>query len=293
MVHGTTDILLSEGFAVDQGVHGARIALDAAVEVPCGEQDMLWAVALSDKVHCGSGVGPINIDLHRGESALLLWPRSPWSAVLSGDDGAEISVFRITLDALHRMLAVDFQSAKQAGAARMDYSKLSRVVRLSPVQLQALERLFIHSEQSRFRAIARRGIFLDAFAQMLETLYGTDIDQCPFHIDSDTERKIRSAEHVLVNNLHAPPDLQSLAFEVDLPKAVLKEGFYYLYGKTISQYLQDYKFEHATTMLESGKYLIKEVAFAIGYQNPSHFISAFKQRYGTTPKQWLKQSSPQ
>jgi AraC-like DNA-binding protein len=41
-------------------------------------------------------------------------------------------------------------------------------------------------------------------------------------------------------------------------------------------------------MLESGKYLIRDIAFAVGFQNPSHFISAFKQRYHTTPKQWIK-----
>jgi AraC-like DNA-binding protein len=42
-------------------------------------------------------------------------------------------------------------------------------------------------------------------------------------------------------------------------------------------------------MLASGELLVKEIAFKIGYQNPSHFISAFKKKYGYTPKQYLKQ----
>ncbi|MDX1409795.1 MAG: hypothetical protein R3330_16715, partial [Saprospiraceae bacterium] len=149
----SNDILLNKGFSVDHGIQGGRLVLDPGpVEVACGGQAFLWVVALTERIHCGSGVAPVNLDLHPGESALILWPRAPWSVVISGPVGAEVSVFRITLDALHRMLAVDFQ-AKRMEDERMDYSKLTRVVRLSPVLLQSLERLFIHSRQSLFRSI--------------------------------------------------------------------------------------------------------------------------------------------
>jgi AraC-like DNA-binding protein len=47
----------------------------------------------------------------------------------------------------------------------------------------------------------------------------------------------------------------------------------------------------AMQMLTSGELLVKEVAFKIGYQNPSHFISAFKKKYGYTPKQFLKRET--
>ncbi len=46
--------------------------------------------------------------------------------------------------------------------------------------------------------------------------------------------------------------------------------------------------EKAESLLESGQHLVKEIAFEIGYQNPSHFIAAFKKRNGCTPKQYMK-----
>jgi AraC-like DNA-binding protein len=136
--------------------------------------------------------------------------------------------------------------------------------------------------------IGRRGAFLSSLAMLLDALFGHPLAQCPFHIDIETEQKIRRAQEILVADLHDMRDIADLARETNLPRTLLKEGFEYLYGKPAAQYYQDYKFEKSLAMLESGKYLIRDIAFAVGFQNPSHFISAFKQRYHTTPKQWIK-----
>ena len=154
--------------------------------------------------------------------------------------------------------------------------------------LQDIDRIFVQGLESRFGNISRRGAFLMAFATFLETVFGHPLAQCPFHIDLETEQKIRRAQEILVADLHDMRDIGELARETNLPKTVLKEGFEYLYGKPAAQYFQDYKFEKSLAMLESGKYLIRDIAFAVGFQNPSHFISAFKQRFHTTPKQWIK-----
>ena len=36
-------------------------------------------------------------------------------------------------------------------------------------------------------------------------------------------------------------------------------------------------------LLQSGKYKVKDVVWMVGYTNASHFIDAFKKRYGVTP----------
>jgi len=41
--------------------------------------------------------------------------------------------------------------------------------------------------------------------------------------------------------------------------------------------------------LEENQQMVKDISFEIGYENPSHFISAFKKKYGLTPKQYIKQ----
>ena len=44
----------------------------------------------------------------------------------------------------------------------------------------------------------------------------------------------------------------------------------------------------ASKMLSTRNYNVNEVADHIGYSTSSHFINAFKNRFGTTPKKYLK-----
>lgn len=276
-----------------EGVKASRCIFNGreTTTVACTPRDILWITTLEGVASCNPSFPSGRRTLHRADSTLVAWPREAWQMLITPEEKGAVAavVFKITLDALHALLAVDYSSDSNNDSPQVDYSTMARTVHLSPVLIRNLERIFLYSEDSLFTAMSRRGIFLETFAEILSMLFGQEIARCPFHIDSDTERKIRVAQQVVVDNLHDTPDLHQLALDVELPRQVLKEGFAYLYGKPMPAYIQDYKFEKARTMLESGKYLIKEIAFAVGYQNPSHFISAFKQRYGITPKQWSKQ----
>jgi AraC-like DNA-binding protein len=48
----------------------------------------------------------------------------------------------------------------------------------------------------------------------------------------------------------------------------------------------DTKLNNARRMLEHGIDSVNDVAFKIGYTNPSHFIAAFKKRFGITPRKY-------
>ena len=273
-----------------RGVKAKRFTLtpENAATVDATPAEMLWATVIEGSVSCSSPSDKVPTTLDTCDSVIMFWPRGPWKLSMYSDDISIVSICSITLEALHEILAAEYHDV-EGGDQRFDSRQLTRTVHFSPLRIRDMSRLFIHSHESRFKAIARQGVFLDLFSEMLEMLYGLDMSQCPFQIDSDTERKIRIAHNLMVSDLSNIPDLDEVAISVELPRQVLKEGFTYLYGKQANEYLSDYRFEQARVMLESGKYLIKEVAFQIGYQNPSHFISAFKQRFGTTPKQWVKQ----
>jgi AraC-like DNA-binding protein len=85
-----------------------------------------------------------------------------------------------------------------------------------------------------------------------------------------------------------PPGLQELADEIGLSLKKLKEGFKQIYGDTVYGFLFDYKMDVARKMLNSGVHNVNEVGLKIGYSTASHFISAFKKKYGTTPKKYLQ-----
>ncbi len=114
-----------------------------------------------------------------------------------------------------------------------------------------------------------------------------DIEQCPFLVDEDNVRRIRQAKEIMISRMAEPPTLAELSEEIGLSLKKLKEGFKQIYGDSVFSFLFDYKMEYARKMLETGKYNVNEVGLRVGYSTASHFISAFKKKYGTTPKKYL------
>lgn len=110
---------------------------------------------------------------------------------------------------------------------------------------------------------------------------------CPFLEDEDNVEKIKKAKQIVINNMAEPPSLQEIADEIVLSLPKLKEGFKHIYGDTVFNFLLDYKLEFARRLLLSKKHNISEISNQIGYSTASHFISAFKKKYGTTPKQYM------
>lgn len=287
-------VLDSSGFwkEVDEGVSALRLTSEeaAAYKIPVSPREFIWLTCFDGEVFAKIDEAPVHKHLNKSDSSVFVWPRSDWSLFVNLTGASEAAVFRITLGALHKMLAVDYTDGR-AFTGSGDFSALTRTVHFSPLRLRQLSRMFINSFNSRFSTISRRGIFYEVFAELLEILYGGAERQCPFQIDAETERKLRHVHHLVISDLRNQPDLGELALTVDLPRTLVREGFQFLYGQNIPEYQQEYKFEQARIMLEGGRYLIKEIAYQLGYRNPSHFISAFKLRYGTTPKQWAMQNT--
>lgn len=117
-------------------------------------------------------------------------------------------------------------------------------------------------------------------------------EQCPFLVDEENVLKIRKAKDIVIANMSEPPGLQELADQVGLNLKKLKMGFKQIYGDTVYGFLFDYKMDFARKLLDSGSYNVNEVGLKIGYSTGSHFISAFKKKYATTPKKYLMSINP-
>ncbi len=114
-----------------------------------------------------------------------------------------------------------------------------------------------------------------------------DTESCPFLNDQETVRKIKHAKEYLLKHMETPPGLKELAKQAGLNEYQLKVGFKEIYGNTVFGYLLDHKLDHARVLLDSAKFQVNEVAYQIGYTNPSHFIASFKKKFGVTPKKYL------
>ncbi|MEN3323888.1 AraC family transcriptional regulator [Mariniflexile soesokkakense] len=137
-----------------------------------------------------------------------------------------------------------------------------------------------------------KGLYFKGKAYELLSLYfnrseDANIEQCPFLVDETNVIKIRKAKDIIIVRMAEPPSLQELADEIGLPLKKLKEGFKQIYGDSVYSFLFDYKMEVARKLLESGDNNVNEVGLKVGYSTASHFIAAFKKKYGTTPKKYI------
>ncbi len=119
------------------------------------------------------------------------------------------------------------------------------------------------------------------------SLKAPDTESCPFLKDDEVIRKIKTAKEYLLKYLENPPAIRELAKLTGLNEYQLKTGFKQIYGNTVYGYLLDHKLDHARVLLDKGQLLVNEVAYQVGYSNPSHFIAAFKKKFGITPKKYL------
>ena len=113
-----------------------------------------------------------------------------------------------------------------------------------------------------------------------------DVEQCPFLADELNVEKIKQAKKIIIERMTEPPTLQDLSLEVGLSLKKLKDGFKQIYGEPVFTFLFDHKMELACKLLAQGNN-VNEVGLKVGYSTASHFIAAFKKKYGTTPKKYV------
>ncbi|CAM1357218.1 MULTISPECIES: helix-turn-helix transcriptional regulator [Tenacibaculum] len=153
--------------------------------------------------------------------------------------------------------------------------------------LLVLQQILTAKNQSSMRDLYIKGKTYELLSLHFDSGENTNEEYCPFLVDDREVLKIRKAKDIIISRMSEPPSLQDLANEVGLNLKKLKEGFKQIYGDTVYSFLFDYKMEHARKLLESNQYNVNEVGLQVGYSTSSHFISAFKKKFGTTPKQYV------
>ena len=97
------------------------------------------------------------------------------------------------------------------------------------------------------------------------------------------------ARKLLVEDLSQPPTTMQLSQLTGLNEFKLKNGFRKLFSSSIYQYFQNNRMSIAKDLLQEGRLNVSSVAWEVGYINVSHFIAAFKKKYGVNPGNILKE----
>ena len=158
---------------------------------------------------------------------------------------------------------------------------------ISPSMAIVLNQLINYNLNQTIKSLYFRGKAYELLSLYFNRSEDANIEQCPFLVDETNVIKIRKAKDIIVARMAEPPSLQDLADEIGLNIKKLKEGFKQIYGDSVFSFLFDYKMEVARKLLEAGNDNVNEVGHKIGYSTSSHFIAAFKKKYGTTPKKYI------
>jgi len=158
---------------------------------------------------------------------------------------------------------------------------------VSPAIAVILSQLMNYNLHPSVKSLYIKGKVYELLSLYFNRSEEVDIEQCPFLVDEENIKRIRQAKEIMISRMAEPPTLTQLSDEIRLPIKKLKEGFKQVYGDSVYSFLFDYKMDYARKMLETNKYNVNEVGLKIGYSTASHFITAFKKKYGTTPKKYL------
>lgn len=158
---------------------------------------------------------------------------------------------------------------------------------ISPSMAIVLNQMFHYNLNPSIKNLYYKGKGYELLSLYFNRNEDPNIEQCPFLADEENVLKIKKAKEIIIANMAEPPGLEELADQVGLSLKKLKLGFKQIYGDTVYGFLFDYKMDFARQLLDSGSYNVNEVGLKIGYSTGSHFIAAFKKKFGTTPKKYL------
>lgn len=275
-----------KGFAVEE----ARPQLWMAR--PGQEQEGLFESRFLYLVFCirGSaqfGFGPVyRRSLDAGKVFIVYHPEESLGYRLHTEENTRLVFLRLPLTELHQMFVPELMEApvfRQENINRKYYEE-----REIPAEIhQILFGLYEHQLPANAQRIYQQAKAIEILSLFFSS-GRPDTESCPFLNDEQVIRKLKQVKETLIQNFAEPPTIAELARMAGLNEYQLKVGFKEIYGSPPYQYLMNHKLELARGMLLTGQYQVGEVADHIGYQNVSHFISAFKKKFGLTPKKLIK-----
>jgi len=109
----------------------------------------------------------------------------------------------------------------------------------------------------------------------------------PYHKKAQTDPSRRLCEEAvrfIRSNFNRPFGIREAARHAGITPRHLNRLFHEFLHDTPHAFLLRIRLEHANTMLKSSPALkIKEIAFATGFRNPSHFTQCFRRHFGRSP----------
>ncbi|WP_304142363.1 AraC family transcriptional regulator [Mesoflavibacter zeaxanthinifaciens] len=230
--------------------------------------------------------GTYRLDIKEESSLLLYNPERDLPIHLEVNPNCWLVTLLISIEKFHGLFSQEANYITFLSEDNRD-KKYYKDGKITPSMAITLNQIVNYNLNSSIKNLYFKGKAYELLSLYFNKGEDADIEQCPFLVDESNVAKIKKAKDVIITRMSEPPTLQELSDEIGLPLKKLKEGFKQIYGDSVFSFLFDYKMEVARKLLESGAHNVNEVGLRVGYSTASHFIAAFKKKYGITPKKYI------
>jgi signal transduction histidine kinase/DNA-binding response OmpR family regulator len=131
-------------------------------------------------------------------------------------------------------------------------------------------------QRRRLREIYRRQVVLEP-----KGIEITSADEAFLH------RSMRVIEEHLADSDFS---VEQFAREVGMSKTHLNRKLNALTDQSANEFIRSYRLKRAVKLLEARRGNVSEVAFEVGFNNPSYFAEAFRSLFGSSPSEYLKRN---
>lgn len=231
----------------------------------------------------GSGY---TMGLDQGTMYILYNPQNPIRVQISLGDKTRMLVMMIGIEHMHELFMGGKQNAELFDAISVD-KRYHTSAPISSTMYTVLEQMFFARMPDNAKRMYMKAKVLEALSLYFGANQDVDLTGCPFLNDEATVKKVHLAKELVLKDMSSVPTVKKLCQLVGLNEYQLKVGFKRLYGSPVYQYYNDHRLNHAKTLLSTGRFKVNEVSWDIGYTNTSHFIAAFRRKFGITPKKFL------
>jgi AraC-like DNA-binding protein len=230
--------------------------------------------------------GNYTLDLKEEKSLLFYNPEKELPLHVEVAPNSWLIIILVSIKKFHGLFSTDADHIPFLSKENRD-RKYYGEENISPSMAIVLNQIFHYNLNPSIKSMYYKGKGYELLSLYFNKSEDPNIEQCPFLNDEENVLKIKKAKEIIIANMAEPPSLLDLSNQIGLSLKKLKMGFKQIYGDTVYGFLFDHKMEYARKLLDSGSYNVNEVGLKIGYSTGSHFIAAFKKKFGTTPKKYL------
>ena len=264
----TSSLVLDGGSIIDQCIvtagergtffleqHLLYVVLGGSVKLTCGRQT--WTV-------------------RKNEMILL---RRAQSVSYEKQGSEETGLFESQLFAINDELLKDFLTSQQVQIPQMTEELGTQV---SPMSDRLVAYCWSLSPYFNDPSQVNPGLLR---LKVMELLYNVmDCSKNIFRQMLQLRQPVKTDIHrVVEENYKSPISLDELAYLSGGSLSSFKREFQDIYGAPPARWIREKRLSKAHEMLRSSSLSVADVAYSLGFENPTHFSRIFKQQYGASP----------